>query len=275
MFLKHINTTLYLCIFCFISLNASAAIKSQTFEYSEGQTKMKGYLAWDDSFNNPRPGVLVVHEWWGHNDYAQRRARMLAEAGYLALAIDMYGDGKVTRHPDKASEFSKEALANLDVAEKRFEAAANWLNKHPLLKKNQISAIGYCFGGIVVLHMARAGSNLKAVASFHGNLGGKIQAEKDKVKAKILVLHGADDPFIPQEKVKAFELEMKNAEADFKVIQYPGATHSFTNPAADEIGKEFNLPLAYDEEADKKSWQALLDFLSETFNSEKNKKDHP
>lgn len=249
-----------------ITSTAFAAIQSKVVEYSDQDgTNMRGYLAWDDSSETQRPGVLVVHEWWGHNEYARRRARMLAEAGYLAMAIDMYGDGKTADHPEQASAFSTAAMANLPKAEKRFQAAIDALKQHPLLSKNQLAAMGYCFGGSVVLHMARAGTNLKGVASFHGNLDGKIQAKKGQLQPRILVLHGASDPFIPQEKVKAFETEMKNAGADFTLIQYPGASHSFTNPEADDVGKKFNLPLAYNKEADEKSWQALLDFFQTIF----------
>lgn len=254
-----------LLICCLTSNIGLSAVQSKTVEYTDNEITMKGYLAWDDKTSTPRPGILVVHEWWGNNEYAHKRARMLAEAGYLALAIDMYGDGKVAKHPDQASAFSSAAMASLPTAEKRFNAAADLLNKHPLMQKNQLGAIGYCFGGGVVLHMARAGANLKSVASFHGTLTDKIKAEKNKIKPRILVLHGADDAFIPQEKVKAFEDEMQNAQADFKVIQYPGATHSFTNPDADVNGKKFKLPLAYNKEADEKSWQTMLDFLAESF----------
>jgi len=254
-------TLLNLCL----SPNAIAAIQSKSVEYTDGEITMQGYLAWDDSNNKPRPGILVVHEWWGHNDYARTRARKLAEAGYLAMSIDMYGDGKVAMHPDQAGEFLSATMANLPTAEKRFQAAKSLLNKHPLMLKNKMGAIGYCFGGGVVLHMARAGTDLKAIASFHGTLTDKIQAKQNQVSPRILVLHGANDSFVSQEQVKAFETEMLNAKADFKVIQYPGVSHSFTNPEASEVGKKFNLPLAYNKEADEKSWQALMEFLTESF----------
>jgi dienelactone hydrolase len=190
---------------------------------------------------------------------------MLAEAGYLAMSIDMYGDGKVAVHPDQAGAFSSAAMADLEEAEKRFNAAMRVLNEHPLMQKNKMAAIGYCFGGGVVLHMARVGTDLKGVASFHGSLAGKVEAQKDQVKAQVLVLHGTDDTFVSQEDVSAFEKEMKRANAVFEVVQYPGATHSFTNPEADELSKRFRLPLAYNREADEKSWQSLKAFLVRVF----------
>ena len=258
------NTLLGMVLF-FVVAPVFGAIQGESVSYTDKDITMEGYLAWDDSSNKTRPGILVVHEWWGHNDYARKRARMLAEAGYLAMSIDMYGDGKVAAHPDQAGAFSSAAMENLEKAEKRFNAAMQVLNEHPLMLKNKMAAIGYCFGGGVVLHMARVGTDLKGVASFHGSLAAQVEAEKNQISAQVLVLHGADDPFIPQEKVKAFETEMKRANAAFEVIQYPGVTHSFTNPEADEFAKRFSLPLAYNREADEKSWQSLKDFLVKVF----------
>jgi len=242
-----------------------AAVQGEPISYTDKEINMEGYLAWDDSTSKPRPGVLVVHEWWGHNEYARQRARMLAEEGYLAMSIDMYGDGKVANHPDQAGTFSSTAMANLEKAEKRFNAAMQVLNEHPLMMKNNMAAIGYCFGGGVVLHMARVGTDLKGVASFHGSLAAKVEAKAGQVKAQILVLHGVEDAFIPQQAVKAFEDEMNRAKAVFEIIRYPKASHSFTNPAADEFGKRFSLPLAYDREADEKSWLSLKGFLAKVF----------
>ena len=265
MYQQPIRNTLLGMMFFFLVAPVFGAIQGKSVNYTDKDITMQGYLAWDDSSNKARPGILVVHEWWGHNDYARKRARMLAEEGYLAMSIDMYGDGKVAAHPDQAGEFSSAAMGNLEKAEMRFNAAMQVLNEHPLMLKNKMAAIGYCFGGGVVLHMARVGTDLKGVASFHGSLGAKVEAEKDQISAQVLVLHGAEDAFIPQEKVKVFEAEMKRTNAVFEIIQYPGAKHGFTNPEADEAAQRFSLPLAYNREADEKSWESLKEFLVKVF----------
>jgi dienelactone hydrolase len=228
---------------------------------------MKGYLAYDRNASGERPGVLVVHEWWGHNEYARKRARMLAEMGYTALAVDMYGEGKQAMHPDDAGKFSSELMKNFDVAKARFMAALGFLKEQSGVDPQRIAAIGYCFGGGVVLNMAREGIDLKGVASFHGGLGAVRPAQPGMVKAKILVLHGEDDKFVAPEQIEAFRKEMKDSGADFEFITYPAAAHSFTNPDADTYAKEFNLPLGYNAEADKKSWEELARFLESIFRS--------
>jgi dienelactone hydrolase len=246
---------------------ASAApdIKGKEVTYRSGTTVMKGYLAYDKNIKGKRPGVLVVHEWWGHNEYVRKRARMLAEMGYAALAVDMYGDGKQAMHPDDAGKFSSELMKNFDVAKARFAAAMDFLKKQRIADPGRIAAIGYCFGGGVVLNMARQGVDLKGVASFHGSLAAVKPAQPGEVKAKILVLHGADDKFTTPEQIEAFKKEMKDAGADFQFISYPGAIHSFTNPDADAYAKKYNLPLGYNAEADKKSWEELRKFLEQIF----------
>jgi len=244
---------------------AETRIEGKTVEYSAQGVVMKGYLAYAENIKEKRPGVLVVHEWWGLNDYARKRARMLAELGYTALAVDMYGDGKQATHPDDAGKFSSELMKNFDVAQARFTAAMDFLKRQPTVDPARISAIGYCFGGGVVLNMARQGVDLRGVASFHGALMAVKPAQPGMVRAKILVLTGADDKFVPPEQVEAFEKEMKAAGADFQIISYPGAVHSFTNPEADEWGKKFNLPLAYNADADKKSWLEMRKFLDKLF----------
>jgi len=226
---------------------------------------MKGYLAYPEDIKEKRPGVLVVHEWWGLNDYARNRARMLAELGYTAFAVDMYGDGKQAMHPDDAGKFASEVMKKFDVAKVRFMAALDFLKQQPTVDPTRIAAIGYCFGGGVVLNMARQGVDLKGVASFHGSLTAVKGAQPGMVRAKILVLNGADDKFITPEQIEAFKQEMKSAWADFQFISYPGAIHSFTNPEATALGKKFNLPLAYNAEADKQSWLELQKFLDKIF----------
>ncbi len=243
--------------------SAHAKVVGKNVDYTSGGVTLKGYLAYDEDVKGKRPGVLVVHEWWGHNEYARKRVRMLAELGYTALAVDMYGDGKQAMHPDDAGKFSSEVMKNFDTAKARFEAAEDFLKKQPTVDPARIGAIGYCFGGAVVLNMARQGADLKAVASFHGNLSAVKPAEAGKVKAKIRVYNGADDKFIPAEAIEAFKKEMTDAKADFKFINYPGAVHSFTNPEATELGKKYNLPLAYNEKADKESWADMTQFFKD------------
>jgi dienelactone hydrolase len=244
---------------------AKQDIEGKEVSYSAGDVVMKGYLAYDKNIKAKRPGVLVVHEWWGHNEYARRRARMLAEMGYAALAVDMYGEGKQAMHPDDAGKFSSELMKSFDIAKTRFTAAMEFLKKQPEVNPDKIAAIGYCFGGGVVLNMARQGADLKGVASFHGSLAAVKPAQPGAVKTRILVLHGADDKFVTPEQIEAFKKEMKSAGADFQFIAYPGAIHSFTNPDADGYAKRFNLPLGYNAEADKKSWEELRKFLDTIF----------
>lgn len=251
-----------------LSVCAHAEIKSQIVEYTVDGESFTGYLAYDDQLQGKRPGVLVVHEWWGHNDYVRHRADMLAELGYTAFALDMYGTGKVAQHPEDAKRFMQAVMDNMETAEKRFDAGYNILRNHPSVETEQIAAIGYCFGGSTVLHMAREGVDLDGVVSFHGILATETPAQNGQVKAKLLVLTGADDPMVPSFQVDAFREEMTEANVSFKLYSYPGVTHAFTNPAADELGKRFNMPLAYDPGADADSWQKMQKFLSEIFAQE-------
>jgi len=247
------------------NVTAHAEIIGKSVEYTAKGVTLKGYLAYDDSIKTVRPGVLVVHEWWGHNEYARTRANMLAKLGYTALAVDMYGDGKTANHPKEAGKFASEVAGNLDVATDRFMAAMTFLKTQTTVDPSKIAAIGYCFGGGVVLEMARAGIDLKGVASFHGSLATKQPAAVGKIKAKVLVLHGEADALIPLEQVAIFKQEMQNAKADLTFVGYPGVKHGFTNPAANEFATKFDLPLAYDEKADKESWHRLQVFLTQIF----------
>ena len=244
------------------SLCAQAAVVGKEVSYRAGDITLEGYLARDDTLKGRRPGVLVVHEWWGHNDYARSRAEQLAGLGYVALAVDMYGDGRTAAHPDEAGKFAGAVRSNLPLMRARFEAALEFLNAQPDVDPGRSAAIGYCFGGGVVLEMARSGMDLDAVVSFHGSLGGGSRPEPGSVKARILVANGAEDPFVSEAQIAAFKAEMDAAGADYTFINYPGATHSFTNPQADEYGERFGLPLKYNAEADAASWadmKALLD----------------
>ena len=244
---------------------AEPKILGKTVEYSAQGVVMKGYLVYDENIKGERPGVLVVPEWWGVNSYTRRRARMLAESGYAALVVDMYGNGKVVTTPDEASKLSSEAMQNFDVSKTRFMAALDFLKKEPFVDPTRIAAIGYCFGGGIVLNMARQGVDLKGVVSFHGGLTPVKLAQPGSVKAKILVLSGGADPLVPPDQAEAFKQEMKEAGADFQFISYPGAMHAFTNPEADVLGKKFNLPIAYNAKADKESWNEMKKFFNTIF----------
>jgi len=244
---------------------AAPAIIGEEVAYEVDGLSMNGYLAYDQNQIDERPGVLIVHEWWGHNDYVRRRADMLAELGYTAFALDMYGDRKQANHPADAQKFMMEVLNNMSAGESRFRAARKLLEEHATTDVSRTAAVGYCFGGGIVLHMARLGADLKGVASFHGTLATATPAEAGSVSAKLLVAHGADDPFVPAAELEAFKREMADAGADIKFIAYPGAVHAFTNPAATAMGEKHNLPLAYNETADTESWAELKSFLRDVF----------
>ncbi len=242
-----------------------AEVMTKDVTYEGGGVSMKGLIAWDDSTDAKRPGVLVVHEWWGHNDYARGRAKMLAELGYVAIAVDMFGDGKTADHPKDAGAFAGEAMKNLDAAKARFEAAMELLKAHPATDPEKTAAIGYCFGGGVVLNMARLGVDLDGVVSFHGSLGAASEAQVGKVKAKVLVCNGAADTFVSEEAISAFKAEMEAAEVDYAFENYEGALHGFTNPGATAKGEKFGIPLGYQQEADEASWASMQKFFDEIF----------
>lgn len=254
-------------MFIFVSLTSQAYSKvvGETVEYKANGTSLKGYIAYDDAIKGKRPGVLIVHEWWGLNDYAKKRADMLAGLGYTALAVDMYGEGKSTKHAEDANKFMTEVMSNMDVAQKRFKAAMDLLKAQPTVTPDDTAAIGYCFGGGVVLYMASVGTDLDGAVSFHGSVGAASKPEPGSVKAKILVFTGGADPLVPLEQVDVFKKQMDEANADYEVVVYPGLKHSFTNPNADEYGKSNDLPLEYNKEADEKSWAQMQEFLKTVF----------
>ncbi len=227
--------------------------------------ELLGHLAWDTEIEGERPGVLVFPEWWGLNDYIKKRTEQVASLGYFAMGVDMYGNGKTADHPEEAGSLMNGVLGDLDLLKSRVEAAYQALRNEELADSNRMGAIGYCFGGALVLNMARFGMDLQAVVSFHGALDSMQKPGPGEVKAKILVCHGAADQFIPDEAIVNFKKEMEEASADFEFVDYQGALHGFTNPAADERGKAFNLPLAYDEKADLQSWQAMESHFEKVF----------
>lgn len=239
-------------------------VKGVDVTYASDSTEMKGYIAYDENMEAKRPGVIVVHEWWGHNEYVRERADMLAALGYTAIAVDMYGDGKLANHPEDAGKFARSVFTSLPEAKARFNAAMELLKKHESVDPDKIAAIGYCFGGSVVLTMANAGTDLDAVAAFHSGVRLPVMPSTD-LKAKVLVCNGAEDPFISLESVEAFKKAMDSVGASYQYISYPGVKHSFTSKAADANAVKFDMPLAYDAEADEKSWASLQALLEEAF----------
>ena len=249
--------------FCSI---AQAAIREEAVTYKDGDTVMKGFIVYDDANKAKRPGIIVVHEWWGITKHVHAEARKFASQGYTAFIADMYGDAKTADNPKDAGALSGSVRKNPAAMQSRFNAAKGTLSKHASVDASRIGAAGYCFGGSVVLDMARAGSDLKGVAAFHAGLGAAgAPAAPGKVKSKILVLNGGADPFIKPESIDAFKKEMAAANADYRYLVYPGAVHAFTNPEATEKGKQFNLPLAYDAEADQQSKAEASKFFSAVF----------
>lgn len=242
-------------------------IRSQEITYSAGPVAMRGYVTWDADRDGPRPGVLVVHEWWGHNDYARRRADMLAELGYTGMAVDMYGDGQTADNPDAAGGLMNGLLSDMATVRARFEAAAEALQAHESVDGSRLAAIGYCMGGGIVLHMARYGAPLRAVASFHGALplGVAPAGEGGEVTARVAVYHGEDDVFFSAEEVDAFQGEMLETGADCLFVTLPGALHGFTNPAATTNGEKYGIPLRYNEQADTCSWAHMRLVLEAAF----------
>lgn len=251
--------TLVVALLVSVAVSSHAAVVVEEITYEQGDIEFRGALFYDDAIDGERPGVLVVHEWWGLNDYAKRRATMLAEMGYVALAVDMYGDGKTTEHPETANQWSNAVSDEVNV--QRFAAAYELLDDHALTADGQIAAVGYCFGGGVVLRAAKAGIDLVGVVSFHGSLPAK-PVEPGTIKAKILVCHGADDPFNDDEQVVKFQQSLRDAGADWEFISFGGAKHSFTVREADARG----IPaLQYNAEADQRSWAAMQLFFDEIF----------
>ncbi|WP_148864484.1 dienelactone hydrolase family protein [Marinobacter fonticola] len=244
---------------------AQAALKTETVNYDVDGEPFTGYIAWDDRFEGERPGILVVHEWWGHNDFARQQAERLAELGYTAFALDMYGQGKVAQHPEDAKKFMQAAMGQEGAIKSRFTQAMELLKNRDTVNPEQIAAQGYCFGGGVVLNMARMGVDLDGVVSFHGSLGSDITAEPGSVTAAVQVHTGGADSFVPPDQVAAFVREMQVAEVNLGFFNYPGAQHSFTSPAADELAEKFEMPLAYDEKAAEESWESMKVFYEDIF----------
>jgi dienelactone hydrolase len=239
-------------------------IKEEKIVYTADSVSMNGFIAYDSSITAKMPVVLVVHEWWGQNDYARNRAKQLAALGYIAMAVDMYGNGATADNPDAAGKMATPFYVNPQMAKTRFDAALAKIKTYPQADTSKVAAIGYCFGGSVVLNMARMGDNLEGVVSFHGNLVG-TPADKSLLKSKILVCHGADDQFVPETEVAIFKKQMDSIGAAYTFKSYAGATHAFTNPDATAMGAKFQLPIAYNAAADSASWKDMKAFFGELF----------
>ncbi len=238
-----------------------AEVRTQEVPYEQGGARLVGYLAYDGAVTGPRPAVLVVHEWWGLNDYAKRRTRQLAELGYVAFAADIYGDGTVAKDAKEAGALAGRFRGgDRALLRERVRAGLEALLNNPLTDRKRVAAIGYCFGGTAVLELARSGADIAGVVSFHGGLDTPNPATAGTLKAKVLVLHGADDPNVPTAQVNGFEEEMRKAKADWQLIMYGGAVHSFTNP---DSGSDPSRGVAYNEKADRRSWEHMKVFFAE------------
>jgi len=240
-------------------------VQGQTFEYSTGGQTYQGYLAYNASDDQPRPGVLLVHEWWGLNDYIKQKADQLAALGFVALAVDMYGDGKVAQDPADAKAFASQVMQDWPSARARLEAAMSALREHPAVREDRMAAIGYCFGGGVVMNMALAGMPLDAVISFHGSPT-QVVSNPQPFDGVVRIYNGQDDSLVDPDALDSMASALTNDGADVRVVQYPGAKHAFTNPDADKQAKEDDLPLGYNAAADAASWQAALLTLDEALN---------
>ncbi len=249
----------FLLFFC-LSSSLWAKLKEQTVEYSEGGTILEGYLAYDDTLQGRSPGVIVVHEWMGLNEYVKRRAREVAKLGYVALAADIYGKGVRAKTMEEAGVLATKYKTDRSLMRKRARAALDFLKKQPNVIPDRLAAIGYCFGGTTSLELARSGANLKGIVSFHGGLDTPHPQDAKFIQGRVLVLHGGDDPFVPAEEVARFQNEMRDAKVDWEFVAYGGAVHSFTNP---ESGRDPLKGFAYNAVADSRSFKAMKNFLSE------------
>jgi dienelactone hydrolase len=246
----------------FFSVNAEASVKTTTVEYKQGDTTLEGYLAWDDAKTAKRPGVLIVHEWTGLNDHMKQRAEMLAKLGYVAFAADIYGKGIRPATQPEAAKTAGIYKDDRPLMRARVRAGLDELKKQKLVDPQRIAAIGYCFGGTTVLELARDAADIRGVVSFHGGLSTPTPQDAKNIKGKVLALHGADDPFVKADEVAAFQDEMRKGGVDWQFVSYSNAVHSFTNKAA---GNDNSKGAAYNEKADRRSWEAMKAFFAEIF----------
>lgn len=257
----------YLAVLAMVGILAfhaqvEAKIQRQTIPYQHGEVKLEGVMAWDDSITGKRPGILVVHEWWGLNDYAEKRAEQLAALGYVAFAVDMYGKGKVTDHGDQASQWANEVTTNLSVWQARALEGLRILEAHPQVDPQKLAAIGYCFGGATVMQLVYGGAPIKGVVSFHGSLPIPPASQTINSTAKVLIAHGDADPFLTAEHIRNFQSSLEHSGVDWHMVVYGGAQHSFTNPSANQYGMK---GVQYQEQADRRSWRHMQVFFEEIF----------
>jgi len=246
------------CVF-----RSSAVIQTKTIEYKQGDTTLEGVLVYDDAVKTKRPGILIVHQWMGITDYEKKRAESLAQLGYVAFCADIYGKGIRPNNPQEAGSLAGKYKADRALLRARVAAGLEVLKQNQFADAEKIAAIGYCFGGTTVIELARNGSYIKGAVSFHGGLDSPTPADGKNIKCKVLACHGADDPFVSAKDLAAFESEMRDNKVDWQLISYGGAVHSFTQPMA---GNDNSKGAAYNERADKRSWEAMKQFLNELFN---------
>ena len=256
------KTQLALVTLALLTHSAFAKIKTETVEYKDGETTLEGFVAYDDALDAPRPGVLVIHDWTGLQDYTKSRAKQLADIGYIAFAADIYGKGVRPTDPKECAVQAGSYKKDLPLLRRRVTLGFDQLLKRPGIDAQRTAAIGYCFGGTTVLELARSGAPLAGVVSFHGGLGTAMPAAEGGVKAQVLICHGADDPFVKPDEVAAFKAEMEKAKVKMEFIAYPGAVHAFTKP---EAGSDNSKGAAYNAEADKESWKAMKGFFAKVF----------
>ncbi|MDQ8750229.1 dienelactone hydrolase family protein [Elizabethkingia miricola] len=243
--------------------NLQKEIVAEDLTYSENGRTFKSFLAFDKSRTGKLPVVFIIPEWWGMNNYVKGRVKQLADSGYMAIAVDMYGDGKMVDNPDDAGKLAKPFYGNADLAKQSFEAALKQIEKNEKADTGKMAAIGYCFGGAMALNMARINEPLKGVVSFHGNLMTGVKPTTNSIP--LLVLNGEDDTFVSKDEIVSFKKQMDSAGVKYEFVNYPGAIHSFTNPDATAVGKKYKLKVAYNEAADKASWKEMITFFNKIF----------
>jgi dienelactone hydrolase len=256
------NIFLFPVIMMMASLSARAEIVSKPVEYKEGSTMLEGLSVYDSSLNGKRPAVLIVHQWKGLGDYEKKRAEMLAQLGYNVFAVDIYGKGIRPGTPQAAAAEAGKYKNDRALLRTRVRAGLEVLMNHEFTDRSHVAAIGYCFGGTSVLELARSGADVAGVVSFHGGLNTPTPGDARNIKAKVLALHGADDPFVPPKEVSEFEDEMRQGKVDWQFAVYGGAVHSFTDWNA---GNDNSKGSAYNERADRRSWEAMKQFFGELF----------
>jgi dienelactone hydrolase len=239
-------------------------IKEETVSYDSDGITFKSYVAYDENIKGERPVIMVIPEWWGMTDYPKMRARMLAELGYFAMAVDMFGDSKIAANPQQAQELTKPFYMDPTLAKRLIDVAIQKAKEFPQADPENIAGIGYCFGGYAILNAAKLGADLKGVVSFHGGLGGVVPI-KNLLNAKLLICHGADDKFVSMKDLDLLIHQLDSIGADYSVKIYANSTHAFTNPASDENARKFNMPIAYNPVADKESWNDMKMFLDTLF----------